>query len=141
MAQTSFNSEQFSWAETTVQIGGRVLTGVQGVSYKVGQQKDYLYGKGDKPLGIQRGNYTYEGSTKILQSELTILQDGAPEKDLMQYRGLTITVGYETKDGQELTLDNLVGVEFVDVEKAMEQGKGNMEVQLPIMFLSIQTDV
>lgn len=136
-AQTSFNTEQFGWSDITLQIGNRIVTGIQALRYKESQDKGYVYGMGNKPLSIQRGNVTYEGSIKILQSELNTLIAGAPNKKLNDYRNLTITVGYENAIGGQ-TVDNLVGVEFTDVEKSMDQGKQFMEVELAIMFLDVQ---
>ncbi len=134
---TSFNSEQYGWSDITVQAGNRILTGIQSVRYKESQEKGYVYGKGNTPLSIQRGNKTYEGSIKILQSELDKLIADAPNKSILDIRNLTISVGYENALGGA-SVDNLIGVEFTDAEKAMEQNKQFMEVELAIMFLSIQ---
>ena len=70
----AFNSEEFAWSDVTVQVGSRVLTGIQAVSYKVSQEKGFVYGKGNKPLAIQKGNFAYEGTIKVLQSELPRVQ-------------------------------------------------------------------
>lgn len=136
---TTFSTDQYQWSDVTIQIGTRVLTGVQSIRYKESQEKGYVFGKGNKPLSIQRGNYTYEGSVKLLQSELELLIAGAPNRRLGDYRGLTITVAYEKADGQALT-DILVGVEFMDYEKMLDQGKQYMEIELPIMFLDIKNN-
>ncbi|GAB3734941.1 hypothetical protein [Spirosoma lituiforme] len=137
---SSFNSEQYAWADVTIQIGSRVLTGVQGISYKRTQEKGFVYGKGDKPMSIQRGNYAFEGSVKLLQDEVETLIQGAPNKDLLRLRNLTISIGYEREDGTSV-IDNIVGAEFSEVEKALEQGKQFMEIELPIMFLDVKYDV
>ena len=141
MAQsTSFNSEQYAWSDVTIQIGSKVLMGVQSIRYKESQEKGFVYGKGNKPLTIQRGNYTYEGSIKVLQNELEPLIAAAPNGKLNDYRGLTISIGYEREDGTSV-IDNLVGVEFMEVEKAMEQGKQFMEIELPILFLNVKNNI
>jgi hypothetical protein len=136
-AQTSFNSEQYGWSDVTVQVGNRILTGIQSVRYKESQEKGFVYGKGNTPLSIQRGNKTYEGSIKILQSELDKLIAEAPNKSLLDIRNMTISVGYQNADGGA-SVDNLIGVEFTDSEKSMEQNKQFMEVELTIMFLNVQ---
>lgn len=136
---TQFNSEQYDWSNVTVQLGDRILTGIQSVRYKESQEKGLVYGKGNKPLSIQRGNFTYEGSLKLLQNEVETLIAAAPEQKLANYRGLTVSIAYETDGGESVT-DNLVGVEFLDVEKALDQGAQFMEVELPILFLDIQNN-
>ena len=137
---SSFNSDQYAWSNVTIQIGSRVLTDVQSIRYKESQEKGFVYGKGNKPLSIQRGNYTYDGSIKVLQNELETLINAAPNKKLNDYRGLIVSVGYEREDGTSV-IDNLVGVEFMEVEKAMDQGKQFMEIELPIMFLDVKYNV
>lgn len=137
----SFNSEQFGWADVTIQIGSRILTGVQAIRYKRSQEKGFVYGKGNKPQAIQKGNYAFEGMVKVLQSELEILIANAPGKDLVAYRNMIVSVQYESEDGLTTVIDNLVGVEFSEVEKALEQGKQYMEVELPIMFLDVKYNV
>ena len=137
----SFNSNdpQYAWSDVRVLVGGQLLTAIQSISYKYTQEKEYVFGGGDSPLAIQRGNKTYEGSVKLLQSELDKLVAKAPSRDLMAYRNLTITIGYEDEAGH-FTSDTLVGVEFKEVDKVMEQNKKFMEVELPIMFLRIKYD-
>lgn len=135
-----FNSAQYSWSDVTIQLGDRVLTGIQSVRYAEKQEKGFVYGKGNMPLSVQRGNYSYEGSVKLLQNEVETLIAGAPEKKLARLRDLTVTIAFEREDGESVT-DNLVGVEFMDIEKALEQGKLFMEVDLPIIFLGIKNAV
>ena len=53
------------------------VTGLRGISYSEAQEKEALYAKGNKPHGIQRGNKSYTGSVRILQSELLALQAAA----------------------------------------------------------------
>lgn len=138
---TQFDSSltQYTWSNVSVLIGGRVLTGIRSVSYKTTQEKELLHAGGDKPLAIQRGNYTYEGSIKLLQNELDNLVNKAPNRDLMAYRNLTVVVSYED-DAGHFTTDTLVGVEFTEVDKMMEQNKKFMEVELPILFLGLKYD-
>ncbi|RIV21391.1 hypothetical protein DYU11_18470 [Fibrisoma montanum] len=135
----SFNSEQYQYSDVSVQIGDRVLVGLRGVKYMSEQEKEPVYGKGNQPLAIQRGNKKYEGEIKILQGELELLIDKAPNKDIIDYRNLTITVAYS--NGAGLTTDNLVGVEFKQSPKEMNQNDKFMEVTLPILFLKLKQGV
>ncbi|MEZ0611935.1 hypothetical protein ACAW74_25710 [Fibrella sp. WM1] len=135
-----FNSEQYSWSSVTVQIGSDIIVECQGISYKTNQEKGFVYGKGNNPLSIQRGNKSNEGSVKVLQNTLERLIQKAPNKDLNDYRGLTCSISYEAEDGRTV-VDNILGMEFTDVEKAIEQGKTFMEVDLPFIFLQMKYDV
>ena len=131
-----FNTEQFEWSDVTIQLGDRVLTAVQGVSYDTSQDKELIYGKGNQPLAIQRGNKTYKGEITVLQSELHLLINSAPNKDLTDYRNLTITVSYSRDD--VVVTDGLVGVEFTEMSKSLKQNDKFMTVTLPIIFTRLQ---
>lgn len=72
-----FNSREYEWADVNVVIGGRIVTGIRSVKYKESKEKEVLYGKGNKPQGIQHGNYSYDGEVTILQSELQALETAA----------------------------------------------------------------
>ena len=65
-----FNTREYEWSDVTVVLGGRDVTGLRGIAYSEAQEKEALYAKGNKPHGIQRGNKSYTGSVRILQSEL-----------------------------------------------------------------------
>ena len=45
---TKFNSREYEWADVSVVAGGRMITGIRGVSYTSSQEKEALYGKGNK---------------------------------------------------------------------------------------------
>ena len=59
---TKFNSREYEWADVSVVAAGRMITGIRGVSYTSSQEKEALYGKGNKPHSIQRGNKSYSGN-------------------------------------------------------------------------------
>ena len=41
-----FNSREYEWADVSVVIGARSLTGIRGVQYSEAQEKEALYAKG-----------------------------------------------------------------------------------------------
>lgn len=137
-----FNSKEYEWSNTSVILGGKNITGIRGVEYKEALEKEYMYAKGDKPIGIQHGNYSYDGKITILQSELIALQEAAKMvgKNLLKL-SFSIVVAYGNPlNGDIIHTDTLLGVEFTDVSKAMKQGDKRMEVELPIMFLDIKNN-
>lgn len=135
-----FNSKEYEWSNTKVVLGGRTITGIRGIEYKEALEKEYLYAKGNKPVGIQHGNYSYDGKITILQSELIALKEAAKlaGKNLLKL-SFSIVVAYgNVSEGDPIHTDTLLGVEFTDITKAMKQGDKMMEVELPIMFLEIK---
>ena len=122
---------------------GRPVVRLLEVKYKTKQESKLIYGRGAEPLGIQRGNRSYEGEMKIGQSELEALtrkaQELFPQSDPTGLPQFDISVSY-SKDGI-LTRDILVGVTLDEFEKGLKQGDSDMEVALPFKCLAIQYNV
>lgn len=134
-----FNSKEYEWAQLTAIMGGRDVTGIRGVEYKESKDKEYVYGKGNKPRGIQHGNFSYDGKIKLLQSELIALETAAniAGTDLLDIR-LNIVVSYgNPSKGDIIHMDILQGVEFTEKPKNLNQGDKFMEVELPFMMLGV----
>ena len=69
-----FDTRQYEYADINVALGGRVITGLRGIKYSSKQEKEAVYGKGNEPMHIQKGNISYEGEVTLLQSELETLR-------------------------------------------------------------------
>ena len=134
----AFSTKQYSWADITVSIGGRVLTGVKELEYKETKEKEYLYGRGSKPHAIVHGNHSYEGKLMLWQSELEALTKDAPDNDITNLN-LNITIAYTPSDNDdEVVVDIIEGAEFTENSKSMSQGDTSMEVEMPIMFINVK---
>lgn len=134
---SDFSSKQYAWSDISVAYGGRILEGITNVEYTPKKDKDYLYGRGNKPHKIVHGNYSYDGQIEIWQSELEAMIKDAPDKDILNL-SFDLVVTYEaTDDGQTVT-DILKGVEFTEMPKGMKQGDKNKLHALPIMFLDLK---
>ncbi|MCD8177310.1 MAG: hypothetical protein LUE98_07760 [Tannerellaceae bacterium] len=129
-----FNSRQYEWSDITVYMGNRDVTGIRSVKYTEKQEKEAVYGKGNMPLSIQKGNKSYEGEIGLLQSELEALS--ALGRSVMDLE-LRIVVAYgNPANGDVPVTDELIGVQFTEENKEMKQGDKFMEVTLPFVFLS-----
>jgi hypothetical protein len=139
------NGRQYEWADISLILGGRLVTGARGISYKESQEKELLYGKGNRPMSIQKGNKKYEGSVTLLQSEVETLKElgrsivgRASILDL----NLNAVVCYgDPSKGDVMLTDQLFNIQFTEVEKSMKQGDKNMEVTLPFICTDIKYGV
>lgn len=134
-----FDSREYEWADIAVVMAGRDVTGIRGVSYKSSQEKEALYAKGNKPHGIQRGNKSYDGSIRILQSELDALNEAAGGDVLDVNFNIVVSYGNPSK-GDVIKTDLLQGVEITETPKAMNQNDKFMEIELPLLMLNIVND-
>ncbi len=128
---------EYAWEDYKVLMGGKFVTGVRGFSYKVSQEKEPIYAQGNKPHGTARGNKSYECSMKVLQSELEaiILSGGGDPTEIPPF---TIVHSFIAKRGIPMVVDVIEGVEFKEVEKAMEQGAKFMEINLACICTNIK---
>lgn len=131
-----FDSREYEWADVTVVMAGRDVTGIRGVSYTSSQEKEALYAKGNKPHGIQRGNKSYEGSIRILQSELEALSAAAGGDVLDVSFNIVVSYGNPSK-GDIIRTDLLSGVEITSKPKSMNQNDKFMEIELPLVMLDV----
>ncbi|WP_418450185.1 hypothetical protein [Alistipes sp.] len=129
-----FNSRQYEWNDVTLFLGNRDVTGVRSVKYTEKQEKEPLHGKGNKPLSIQKGNKSYEGSIGVLQSELEALEVAGGGSILDLELTAIVNYGNPTK-GDMIKTDELIGVQFTEASRELKQGDKFMEIELPIVFL------
>lgn len=138
---TIINGRQYEWADISLILGGRDVTGIRGIKYKESQEKEALYGKGNKPLSIQKGNRAYEGEITLTQSELETLKLFAKQqtgRSSILGLNLNAVVCYGNPfKGDAMITDRLFGIQFTEEEKSMTQGDKSMEISLPFICLDI----
>lgn len=131
-----FNSKEYEWADVTVVMAGRDALGIRGVSYTSAQEKEALYAKGNKPHGIQRGNKSYAGSIRLLQSEYEALNAAAGGDALDVSFNIIVSYGNPSK-GDIIKTDLLVGAEITSKPKSLNQNDKFMEIELPLVMLDV----
>ena len=130
-----FNSTEFAWKDMEVVVLGRPLVRILELKYK--RVKKPIMGRGSKPVGIQKGNYTYSGTMKIGQSELIALE--AAVGDLLA-NTFDISVAYrQTTTTVSTSRKRIVGVDIEGYEEGMAQGDTDMEISLSFQCMDIIT--
>lgn len=130
------DTREYEWADVSVVLAGRDVTGIRGVSYNSDQEKEALYAKGNKPHGIQRGNKSYEGSIRLLQSEYDALNAAAGGDALDVSFNIIVSYGNPSR-GDVIKTDLLVGVEITSKPKGLNQNDKFMEIELPLVMLDV----
>ena len=131
-----FNSRQYEWADITVIMAGRDVTGIRGVSYSAKVEREPLHAKGRFPMSIQSGNVTYEGNVTVIQSELEGLQKAG--KGTIFNLSVDIIVSYGNPlNGDPITTDVIKGVRFTEEKKESKQGDKFMEIEIPFLATRI----
>ncbi len=138
-----FNSREFEFADTKVSLLGKQLSGLRGLIYKKSQEKEHVYGAGNEPKSIQRGNKKYEGTLTLLKSDVDTLNEAARDagyEDITDIPGsnIHITCVYQPKAGQKLRSDTCINCEFTEFEDGQKQGDKFKEINLPFIFLRLK---
>jgi hypothetical protein len=128
------NGRQYEWADLTLVLAGRDVAGFRGAEYGPTQEKEAVYGKGNKPLSIQKGNKAYEGTLTLLQSELEtlVILGGGSILDLNL--DAVLCYGNPAK-GDVMIVDKLFGIQFTEEKRSLNQNDKFMEVSLPFVYL------
>ena len=136
-----FDSKDCEWSDMTIMFAGASLTKVRGLKYKTAKEKQLLHAAGDQPISIQSGNRTNEGEIKVLKGAIDDMNRAAQAaggQDILDMQ-FDIVVTYKAQGTRLLQTDVLKNVEVTAFEKGWDQGAKNMDISLPIVFLSLTT--
>jgi hypothetical protein len=134
------NGRQYEFADLTLYIGGRDVVGFRGIKYTSKQEKEVLYGKGNRGLSIQKGNISHEGEITLTQSELETLKVLGKGSVLNLNLNAVVVYGNPAK-GDVMITDKLFGIQFTEEAKEFKQGDKFSDITLPFLCLSIEYQV
>lgn len=138
----AFSTKQYAWSDVSVNLLGRTLVGIRGVSYKVTADKEPVFGRGRKALAIQTGNETIEGEVMLLQSELQALNTAVKAiNPAYKITDVAFDLVISYSNGTTASTDIIKGVEFSEYEKGLEQEDKFMEITIPFLALDLQEGV
>lgn len=132
-----FDSRQYEWADLTLILGGRDITGIRAVSYKENIERELLYAKGRYPVGVQSGNIGFKGEIKVLQSEYEALVKAGKGSVLGLALDGLFAYGNPSV-GDALITDRCVGIRFLEAGKDIKQGDKFQEIALPFICINIK---
>ena len=130
-----FDSRQYEFADVTLVLGGKDITGIRGIKYSKKQEKEVLYGKGNQPHSIQKGNIYYEGELTLMQGELETLIASSKDASVLSLQLDAVVCYGNPANGDMMITDVLQGIQFTEENKELKQGDKFMEVTLPFIFL------
>lgn len=136
-----FDASEYAWKDLEIVVLGRPLIRILNVKYTTSQELKEIYGRGQEPLGIQEGNYSYEGGLTLGQSELEALVKKAKELNLSSVLKLKFDVNVAYSLDGTIVRDVCRNGRISKFEKAMKQGDTAMEVELPFRFTKVDYDV
>lgn len=136
----AFNSRQYEWADLTLILGGRDVTGFRGIKYTEKIEREAIFAKGREAYSIQSGNSTVEGEITMLQSEYEALVKSGKGSVLSLSLDAIVAYG-NPANGDAIITDRLLGLRFTESSKELKQGDKMMEISLPFIALRVQNQV
>lgn len=135
-----FDSRQYEWADLTLILGGRDLTGIRGVKYDKAIEREAVYAKGRKAHSIQSGNEAVTGEIRLLQSEFeALVQAGGGSILGLSLDGL---VAYgNPANGDNMITDRIETIRFTTEPSEMNQNDKFQEITLPFLALDVKRQV
>ena len=133
----SFSSKQYAWKNISLNILGTTIDGVSEIEYGKITEKEFIFGAGNKPQGIQSGNETIEGKLTLYQSVITALETVAKAAN-GSVADLVFDIIVSYNDGLTVTTDRIKFAEVKGYKKGMKQNDKKMEVPLDFMALDIE---
>jgi hypothetical protein len=131
------NGRQYEFADLTLMLGGRDVSGFRGIKYATKQEKEVLYGKGNRGMSIQKGNISHDGEITLAQSEFETLTALGKGSVLNLNLNATVCYGNPYK-GDMMITDKLYGIQFTEEAKEFKQGDKSMDITLPFICLDIE---
>lgn len=132
-----FDSRQYEWADLTLILGGRDVTGIRAVKYTESIEREPVYAKGRQPHSIQSGNIEYKGEIAMLQSEYEALVIAGKGSVLSLSLDGLFSYG-NPANGDAMISDRCSGIRFTEAAKDIKQGDKFQEIKLPFVCLNIK---
>lgn len=136
--------QEYAWEDINVTVKGQTqpMDGVVDIKYKTKREFKSVHARGKDPYRIQPGKKEYDGSIKLLQSEVERLLRSAPVGgDLTDLPPVEISVAYTPEDGGQETTDVLQNVRFNEFEKGMGSEDTHAEIEIPLTIGKILYNV
>jgi hypothetical protein len=132
------NGVQHAWADISVNMLGRTLTGITAISYGSKRNKENIYGAGDEPIGRGHGNNEYTNpSMEVYQFEAVALQQ-ASAGDITRIPPFEIVVSYKATLNSPMVVDVIQNCEFLNNLRDIKQGDTSSKVKLDLICAGIK---
>jgi len=136
----AYNSRQYEWADLSVFLGSKEITGFTAINYSEKIEREAIYAKGRRPYSVQSGNISYEGSLSLLQSELDTLVKAGKGSILSLALDCVVSYG-NPANGDDMTTDRIEGIRFTEDVRDWKQGDKNIEINIPFIAINVVRNI
>jgi len=130
------NSEQYSFNDINLMMGGRVLNTLQGMKLEFGYEQDGARNKAGKRMFLNETNFDVEGSFKILQSDLEALIETYGDKLQKTYFDI---VWNFASDNTLVTKTHVIKrLKLGKTGLELNQGDSHAEIEIPFVACDVK---
>ncbi len=133
-----FDSRDYEWADITLMLGGRDMTGIRGVKFSEKAEREAYHGKGRHAQSIQTGNVTVDGELILKQSDVLAMKKSSRTGSLLALSLDAIVNFGDPSEGNAMETYSITGIRFLEDTKDIKQGDKYMEITLPFIALRAQ---
>lgn len=133
------NSEQYSYNDISINIGGRLLNAATGIEVEAGYEHEVIRGKGGKAQAINEKNHEVTGTVSMLQSDFEALVDSYG--DAYQKKYFDIIWHFSPDSGSDHRTHLVKGVKLGKVKMALKQGDAFMPIDIPFLALDFKQNI
>lgn len=142
MQNVFINGVQPSWASVKVNMLGRTVTGVKALNYSDDQDKENIYGAGNRPIARGEGNFNPEASIELLEFETRAILAALPVGDTLQdIPPFDIVVTFKPKNSPLLRTDIIKNAQFRTNGMSLEQGAAEMSNSHELIISHVEFNV
>ena len=124
---TNYLGKLTGWNQTTVNILGRDVIGIEDFNYDDSTKKENAYGAGNMPVGYTEGNYEAKFSLSLYVEEENAIQLVLPAgKRLQDIAPFDAIVQYQNPNNGKINRDFIHNCQFTGRSKSGKNGEGKM---------------
>lgn len=129
------NSNQFSYNDISLRLGGQVLFGATGIDVEFGYEHEEVRGKGGKAQAINEKNFAVSGTLSMLQGDF----ESIVEQYGTTYQKKYFQLVWNFDDGSgNLKTHIITGLKLGKVKMALKSGDAFMPIDIPFIALDIK---
>lgn len=133
----NINGSHYNWSNIEFSINGITFLDVVSISYEETQERELVFGAGNRPIGYGDGNIECSASVTLKMEAVQELQKIAPNGRLQSIEPFEISVSFLNSQNDIVT-DTLRNCLFMTNKRDFNQGDKSFDVDLDLLLTHIE---
>ena len=133
----NINGNHYGWAQVELSINGITIADVVSISYEETQERELVFGAGNRPTGYGDGNIECSASVTLKMEAVQKLQEISPDGRLQSIPPFEISVSFLNPQNDIVT-DTLRNCLFTTNKRDLNQNDKSFDVDLDLLVTHIE---